>query len=152
MIRFSGRIVFIAVFLLLLSACGSKQEPSDSSPKTMAGGNFNKFFPSKSGDFDVVFVQEKSGFAEAKLKKAGNEVATLSIADIAGRSNAADKFNSSSMSVAGYPAAESGSQGTAVLVGNRFQVQVRSKEDGFTADHRRQWLEKFDLRGLERLR
>ncbi len=147
MVRVSGRIICIAVCFLLLSACSSKQESN-----AISGGTFNKFFPSKRGDFDVVFVQEKSGFAEAKLKKAGKEVATLSIADIAGRSGAADKFNSSSMTIAGYPAAESGSQGTAVLVGNRFQVQVRSKEDGFTADHRRQWLEKFDLRGLENLR
>ncbi len=145
-------MVFLLSIFLSFSSCDSRQAPSGSSTTATAGGNLNKFFPQKTGDADVVFIQEKAGFAEAKLKKSGKEVATLSIADIAGRSGAADKFNNSAMMIAGYPAAESGSQGTSVLVKNRFQVQVRSKEDGFTANDRRQWLEKFDLRGLEQLK
>ncbi len=155
MIKFSKqRKTIIAILLLSLClsllSCGSKDEVSIPPTTPAAGGIFNKFFPKKTGDADIVFIQEKSGFAEAKLKKSGKEVATLSIADIVGRSGAADKFNS--MTIAGYPAAQSGSQGTALLVKNRFQVQVRSKDDGFTADDRRQWLEKFDLRGLENLK
>jgi len=157
MTRFSGHTKsIIAVFLLCLflslSSCGSKEESSIPPTTPAAGGTFNKFFPQKTGDSDIVFIQEKVGFAEAKLKQSGKEAATLSIADIVGRSGAADKFSSSTMTIAGYPAAQSGSQGTAVLVKNRFQVQVRSKEDSFTADDRRQWLEKFDLRGLENLK
>jgi hypothetical protein len=157
MSRFSGHTKsVIAVFLmslcLSLLSCSSKEESSIPPTTPAAGGTFNKFFPKKIGDSDIVFIQEKAGFAEAKLKKSGKEVATLSISDIVGRSGAADKFNSSTMTIGGYPAAQSGSHGTALLVKNRFQVQVRSKEDSFTADDRRQWLEKFDLRGLENLK
>jgi hypothetical protein len=145
-------VVFLLSLCLSLLSCGSKDESSIPPTTPAAGGIFNKFFPQKTGNADIVFIQEKAGFAEAKLKISGKEAASLSIADIVGRSGAADKFKTGSMTIAGYPAAESGSQGTALLVKNRFQVQVRSKDDSFTADDRRQWLEKFNLRGLENLK
>lgn len=150
-----GRVILFLLMAMVLTvpACGSGDSGTGGgSAKPLSGGEFNKFFPRDSGDFDVVFTQEKAGMAQAKLKKAGKEVAMLTISDLADNPGAADKFKSSSATIAGYPAASSGGKGTAVLVENRFQVQVRSQADDFTQQDREEWLGKFDLGGLARLR
>jgi hypothetical protein len=41
--------------------------------------------------------------------------------------------------------------GTGVLVGDRFQVQVRSKDANFGKPEREDWLNKFDLANLAKL-
>lgn len=162
--------------LLLVTACGGSKEPSrwDASQqqstqrgakvqpssqqgqpsngqvaagKAVGGGKFNKFFPSGGGGFDRVFTQEKTGFAEAKLKKGGKDVAMLSVNDLANNPNAANKFKSSSQKIGGYPAAVQGN-GTSVLVGDRYQVKVQSRDTSFTQSDREAWLQKFNLRGI----
>lgn len=149
-----GRVILFLIMAMVLTvpACGDSGSKSSGSAKPLAGGEFNKFFPKDSGEFDVVFTQEKAGMAQAKLKKAGNEVAMLTISDLSDNPSAADKFKGSSASIGGYPAAGSGGKGTAVLVENRFQVQVRSQADDFTQQDREAWLGKFDLRGLAGLK
>lgn len=114
------------------------------------GGALNQFFPKDQGDFDVIFKAEKDGYAEAKLENGDDELGTLSVSDTAGDPGVINKYNSSTMKIAGYPAVTRGSNGTAVLAG-RFQVQVRSKSDSFSAADREQWLQKFDLTGLANL-
>ena len=99
----------------------------------------------------MVFTQEKEGFAQAALKKAGSEVAMLSISDVVGNGDATAKFAQSAEKIADQPAVANGSQGTAILVANRFQVQVRSKADSFTADDRKAWIERFSLGDLKAL-
>lgn len=120
--------------------------------KAVAGGSLNKFFPAASGGFSRTFTQEKAGFAEAKLKKGGKEVAVLSINDLAGNPSAADKFNASTEKIGGYPAVQQGKTTTAVLVGNRYQVKVKSSDKSFSVDDREAWLEKFNLSGLASLK
>lgn len=143
-----GKFLVCLLVMFFVMACGQGK----SSPKPMDGGDFNKFFPKKSGDFDVTFTQEKAGMAQAKLKKSGKEVATLTISDLINNSSAAEKFKNSTTKIAGYPSASSGSKGTTLLVGNRFQVQVRSKGSDFSESDRKMWLEKFNLRGLAGLK
>jgi hypothetical protein len=169
---------FLISVLLLVTSCGKAPEPSrwdkaqqestqkpsakakqttaDKSTaqnpnlpkKAVAGGKLNKYFPSSGGGFDRVFAQEKSGFAEAKLNKGGKNVAMLSINDIAGNRSAGSKFQSSSKQIGGYPAVSQGANITAVLVANRYQVKVQSRDTSFTASDREDWLSKFNLRGL----
>jgi hypothetical protein len=117
----------------------------------VAGGEFNKMFPKPEGDFDVVYTQEKKGFAQAVLKKAGNEVATLSVFDTVSNPEAAENYKSATMDLKGYPMIDIGEQGTGVLVGNRFQVQVRTKDANFDKAQRQDWLARFDLANLEQL-
>ena len=117
----------------------------------LAGGEFNKFFPKDEGDYNVLYTQEKEGFAQARLNLKGVEVATLSVSDTAISVDALDKFKDSKEEIAGYPAAAVGMLGTAILVADRFQVQVRSKDASFTAEDRTAWIEKFDLDGLAAL-
>jgi hypothetical protein len=117
----------------------------------LAGGEFNKFFPADDGDYNVIYTQEKEGFAQAQLNFQGREVATLSVSDTANNLDALTKFESSSADIAGYPAASVGSLGTAILVAERFQVQVRAKDESFGADERQHWIEQFDLAGLAAL-
>ena len=117
----------------------------------IAGGEFNQFVPADSDDYDLTYTQEKQGFAEAKLKQGGEEVAMLSVSDTATNPEAVTKFAESELAIGGYPAVTVGSTQTAILVGDRLQVKVQSRADSFTADDRAAWLEQFDLAGLATL-
>jgi hypothetical protein len=114
------------------------------------GAEFNKFFPKAGAGYDRVFTQEKKGFAEAKLKKDGKDVAMLAISDTTSTPSAAAKFQQSTKTIGGYPAVNIGSTQTAVLVNNRYQVKVLSRDPSFTQSDREAWLQKFDLNGLAR--
>lgn len=115
------------------------------------GSQFNKFFPAASNGYDRVYTQEKKGFAEAKLKQGGKDVAMLSISDAISTPSAMAKFQKSTKTIAGYPAVEIGNTQTAVLVGDRYQVKVLSRDPSFTQSEREAWLERFDLNALARL-
>lgn len=150
--------------LLLVTACAQPESRWDqvqqetkneqiadtATAEPIAGGEFNKFFPEASGEYDTVYTQEKQGFAEAKLKQNGEDVAMLSISDTALNPDAVTKFQNSELEIAGYPAAEVGNS-TAVLVSDRIQVKVQSRGSLFTAEDRASWLEQFNLQGLEEL-
>ena len=158
---FSLLVIFVT---LLLSACTPEaasrwatiQEASEGQRATaqeaLAGGEFNKFFPESRDEFEVVYTQEKIGFAEANLKEEGNDVATLAIFDTVSNPAAADKYAESSEELEGYPLVAVGSNTNAILVAERFQIQVRSKTDEFTQDDRKEWLAEFDLDGLAALK
>lgn len=113
------------------------------------GSNFNKFFPKSGNGYDRVYTQEKKGTSQAKLKKDGKDVATLTIFDTKSSPATAAKFQQSTKKVAGYPAATVGNSQTSILVNNRYQVTVRSTDPTFNRDA---WLQKFDLNGLARLK
>jgi hypothetical protein len=115
------------------------------------GSSFNKFFPKGQKGFEVVPAQEKKGFAEYKVNQGGKNVAMLAITDTTG-TTAANKFQASTFTVKGYPAVEQGQTATAVLIGDRYQVKVLSRDASFTKENRAAWLEKFDLKGLEQLK
>lgn len=115
------------------------------------GSEFNKFFPSSEPGFERVYTQEKKGFAEAKLIQDGKDVAMLAISDTTSLPSAAAKFQNSSNQIAGYPAVEIGTTQTAILVSDRYQVKVLSRDPSFTAADRQAWIEKFNLTGLAQL-
>ncbi len=115
------------------------------------GSSFNKFFPGATAGYDRVFTQEKKGFAEAKLKKDGKDMAMLSISDTLSLPDAAKKFATSTTKVAGYPAVELGMTQSAVLVKDRYQVKVQTRDPGFTKSDRQTWLQRFDLSGLAKV-
>jgi hypothetical protein len=115
------------------------------------GSEFNKFFPKAGNGFERVYTQEKKGFAEAKLKKDGVEVAVLSISDTASNPAAADKYKESTKTIGGFPATTLGNTQTSVLVG-KYQVKVSSRDASFTPADRESWLARFDLKGLQKLK
>jgi hypothetical protein len=164
------RRVFVPILLslvLLVSACSAPKPPSQfeqtqqetskrNAPAAVAkgatsGGTFNKFFPDSASGYDVVPAQEKNGFAEYKVNRGGKNVAVLSINDTVGNPTAATKFQNSTTKIGGYPAVEQGSNITAVLVNNRYQVKVQSRDASFTPEDRAAWVQKFNLRGLAKL-
>lgn len=120
--------------------------------ESQSGGSFNRYFPKAGSGYQKVYSQEKKGFAEAKLKQDGKEVAVMAISDTLNSPNALAKFKNSSKKIAGYPAVSQGKTGTAILVGDRFQVKVLSRDASFTESDRESWLSKFDLSGLSRLK
>jgi hypothetical protein len=149
--------IILLALLSLVSACqpisvsnvqsnGAVVQHNGQTP--VPGSQFNKLFPKSEGDFELVYTQEKVGFVEAKLNKKGEEAATLAISDTATNPSAAEKYKTASKKIGGYPAVAVGDNGTAILVADRFQVQIRSKQDSFTASDRETWLTKFDLAGL----
>ena len=160
-------VAFLLVSLLLVTSCASQppsryegaQKESTQGPQrnqavskeAVQGSQFNKFFPTPSGGYERVYTQEKKGFAEAKLKKDGKDVAMLSISDTISTPTAAEKFNASTKKINGFPSVKQGSTSTAVLVGDRFQVKVQSRDPSFTEDDREELLGKFNLSGLSRL-
>ncbi len=168
----SGRHILAAgllAVLLLITSC-STQAPSrwdqvqqettqrGSSPaaevvagEPLPGSAFNKFFPEPGDGYDRVYTQEKSGFAEAKLKQDGQDLAMLSVSDTVSNPSAVEKYQDSTKAIANYPAVEVGSTATSLLVGDRLQVKVLSRTDAFTESDREIWLQKFDLEGLESL-
>jgi hypothetical protein len=115
------------------------------------GSSFNKFFPGSTGTYEVVPAQEKKGFAEYKLNQDGKTVAMLSISDTSSLPAAALKYKNSTESVSGYPSVEQGTTSTGLLVKDRYQVKVLSRDPSFTKEDRIAWLQKFDLRGLAKL-
>ncbi len=142
----------------ILAGCGedtsrweAAQEASEGgtavSEAALDGAAFNKFFPSQGNGIDVVFKQEKEGFAQATLLRDGKLIGTMSIFDTRSNPTTRDKFQDALQNIGGYPAAVQGSS-TSVLVADRFQVQLRSEEDALPASDRAAWLEKFDLAGL----
>lgn len=119
------------------------------SNKPLAGGEFNKFFPAGGeGGYTRVASQEKEGFAEYKLKKDGKDVAMLAVSDTVTNPEAAAKFRESTRQINGYPAIDQGSTATAVLIDNRFQVKVLSRNPSFTKEDREAWLQKFNFAGI----
>ena len=169
MILRNARRVLAALLLsmlLLVTACqtqapsrfdqAQKESSQQRSGQAVAkdatqGGSFNKFFPAADKGYDRVYTQEKKGFAEAKLKKDGQDVAMLSIADTRNLPSAAAKYQNSTKKIAGYPAIEIGNTQTGILVGDRYQVKVLSRDPSFSSSDREAWLEKFNLQGLARL-
>lgn len=152
------------LFCLLIAGCQSPVEPSRweavqqasqdqpvTTAEVIAGGEFNKFFPQPEDPFDIVYLQEKEGFAEAGLLFEGDEVATLAVSDTNTNPDALEKFAESDETLEGYPLAAVGDQGTAILVADRIQVQVRSNADDFAQADREAWLLEFDLDGLASL-
>ncbi len=159
-------VALLMATVLLISACESeppsrfdqvqKESTQGNAPavvrEALPGSSFNRFFP-KSGDgYEVIAAQEKKGFAEYKLKQEGKDMAMLSISDTVNVPEARAKFQGSSQKIGGFPAVNQGSTATAVLVGQRFQVKIQSRDSGFTATDRQTWLQKFDLQGLSRLK
>ena len=160
-------VAFILSSCLLFTACSQQapsrfddaQQQSTSKGATavvdtaQSGGKFNRYFPDGNSEYERIYSQEKKGFAQAKLKKDGNEIAILSISDVMDSpTNSASKFEESTETISGYPAISQGKSATAVLVGDRYQVKIRSKDASFNAAEREKWLGKFDLRGLSKLK
>ena len=170
-VRNARRIVaaLLVSVMLLVTACATAaptrfdQAQQESTQKKTGlavakdatqGSKFNRFFPATQAGFERVYTQEKKGFAEAKLKKGGKDVAVLSISDtqgVTGGTNPAAKFANSSLKIGGYPAITQGKNNTALLVGDRYQVKISSRDATFTESDRQAWLKKFNLRGIEKL-
>ena len=117
-----------------------------------AGAKLNSVFPKADGEYKLTFTQEKTGFAEADLFKGSAKLAAMSVSDTDATPTARDKFKTSSKKIGEYPMAANGSMGAAVLVANRYQVQVRSLAPAFTAAEREAWLEKFNLAKLAEIK
>ena len=157
--------VFFLAGCLLLTSCQQEtpsrfdaaQQESTSKGATAVvddatrGGSLNRYFPDSGDGYQRVYSQEKKGFAQAKLNRDGKEIAILAISDVSNNPSTVDKFQNSTGQIQGYPVVNQGNTGTAVLVGDRYQVKIRSKDPSFSESDRQEWLSRFNLRGLSKL-
>lgn len=166
---FRGRRLLAGLLLsvlLLTTACAAKapnrfdqvQQESTRQKSGQAvaknatqGSELNAFFPDSEDGYERVYTQEKKGFSEANLKKDGKVVAQLAISDTTSTPTVASKYANSTQKIDGYPAVELGKTQTSVLVG-KYQVKVISKDPLFNASDRTDWIEKFDLDDLAKLK
>jgi len=157
------RTILLAL-CLGLPAAGCKDPPSrwdqaatatlpvapSGAPQSKPGSAFNAFFPPDSvDDVSRVFSQEKPGFAEAKLKKDGKEIAVLSISDAVNDADVKAKFAAATDKVNGMPLVTVGKNQSALLVKDRYQVKVSSQSLDEAA--RKAWIGRFNLSGLASL-
>lgn len=152
--------------VLLVTACSSAPSKYDQAQKDTTGfgspaavdkkaekgGTFNAFFPGDQGDYTVIPYQEKKGFAEYKLEQDGKTLAMLTISDTTSVPASASKYSAATEAVSGFPAVDQGTTATGVLVNDRYQVKVLSRNPSFTKEDRVAWLQKFDLKGLAQLK
>jgi hypothetical protein len=119
-------------------------------PEIAAGGALNTFFPKDQDGATLTYSAEKTGYAEAKLRKDGKELGVLSISDVRNNPDAASKFSAAPDTSLGWPLVTQGKNQSAVLVAKRWQVKVSSPALDERA--RKGWLAKFDLAGLANLK
>lgn len=156
----------VLCLVLFVSGCQNTPSPYDqvqqestqrNAPVAVAkdatqGSQFNQFFPTDQGGFKRVYTQEKKGFSEAKLKKNGTVMAMLAISDTSSLPGAAAKYDNATEKLASYPTVEVGNTQTGILVADRYQVKVISRDPSFTQQDRQDWIQKFDLAGLSKLK
>jgi len=165
-IRYIVGIFLVLTLFLMTPACSSNQSSSrfDTAQQestsaqsgavtkdAVKGGELNRYFPKNQNGYQVIYTQEKRGFAQAKLKQNGKEMALMSISDVANNPTATKKFQDSQETLQNYPMVAQGSKATAVLVNSRYQVKIVSRSDTFDSSNRQEWLEKFDLKTLAEL-
>lgn len=126
------------------------KEAAKAAEPVVEGKDLNAFFPKAGDGYELKFTQEKEGYAQADLLMNGKRLAQLSISDTNANPSARDKFKDTVRKIDGRPVAAVGSQGTALLVGDRYQIQVRSLGPEFKAEQRDEWLSRFDARRLAR--
>ena len=165
--RWLRRLAPLMVCLVLLvTACSSAPSkydqvqkdttgfgsPAAVNKKAEKGGTFNAFFPCDQGDYTVIPYQEKKGFAEYKLQQGDKTLAMFTISDTTSVPSAAEKYAAATESISGFPSVDQGATATGVLVNDRYQVKVLSRDPSFTKADRVAWLQKFDLKGLAELK
>lgn len=119
--------------------------------RALSESSLNRYFPDSGSGYERIYTQQEKGFTLAKLKKDDWEIAILAISDVSSNPSTVNKFQDSTDKIEGYPVVNQGKTGTAILVSDRYQVKIRSKDVSFTQSDRQKWLEKFDLRGLSKL-
>ncbi len=161
--RLAPMLVCLALLVTACSSAPNKYDqvqkdttgfgkPAAVAKQSEKGGTFNQFFPKTEGDYKVIPAQEKKGFAQYKLSQDGKTLAMLTINDTVGLPAAADKYSNATDKIAGYPSVTQGSTATGLLVNDRYQVKVLSRDTSFTEADRATWLQKFDLSGLAQLK
>ncbi|KEF43182.1 MAG: hypothetical protein ER33_00100 [Cyanobium sp. CACIAM 14] len=121
------------------------------SAQVVNGTAFNRLFPKPEPGEQLVFTQEKRGFSQARLRQGDQIKALLSISDMLTAPEAREKFRAAPERLQGWPLVEQGSQASALLVADRFQVKVIGQGEGLDAGSRHDLLGAFDLRGLAAL-
>ncbi|MFM7642762.1 MAG: hypothetical protein ACKO45_14605 [Cyanobium sp.] len=116
------------------------------------GPAFNPLFPKPHPGEQLIFTQEKRGFSQARLKEGETTKALLSISDVLTSPTSRAKFSDAKLELQSWPLVDQGSQSSALLVADRFQVKVIGQGAGLTPDDRHDLLNAFDLKGLAALK
>jgi hypothetical protein len=145
----------------LLVGCGHSNEQGTPAPahrekpipkEVLDGSVFHQYFPAKpEGPFTLSYEPDQKGLATALLKKNGKDVAKLIVRDTLLHPEETKPYQDTKKVLGGYPMIITPEKGVALLLGGRFQVEVRPINDSFTEEECKEWLKLFDLETLSRL-
>ena len=153
LINLNSNLAIVAIAIVTASGIGftgcKEAQPRE---QQVEGKVFNDHFPSAADGFSVTFTSEKKGYSQATVKKADEEMAIIAVSDLIDDSEAASKYQDAAEQISGCPVISRGSQGTAMLVGGRYQISIRSSSDEFSEQDRKEWLSKFDVSAISALK
>jgi hypothetical protein len=120
--------------------------------KMVDGERFKPFFPAAGMDGATEKAERppKEGMMEVAYKNGKDDVAVMVITDTAGEPRVRGDYAGTKDTAGGFPLKTSGYFKSAILVADRYQVQLTSQR--LKADQRKAWLEKVDLAGLKALK
>ena len=124
-----------------------KVEEKKAAPEQVEGATFNALFPADQTEgYTRTFTQEKAGYAEAVYAHDDGQEIKIAIADVIDQIDTRKKYAEATEEIGAYPMMTRGKNSSMVLVEDRYQIKISSKE--VDAVGRRAWLEKVDLKGL----
>lgn len=131
---------------------GAPPKPADAVAAMVDGARFQPLFPAADMDGATSRVERpaKAGMFEVVYKKGKDDLATLTITDTFAEPRVKDDYVGAKETAGGFPLKTSGYVKSAILVADRFQVQLSSPR--LKPDQRKAWLEKVDLKGLAALK
>jgi len=151
----------LALFLLSGGGCARRPQPPSSSPPAappapvtlVPAAELKKAVPRLPAPFQPVLFLERPGTVTYHVRKGGSLAATLSVRDLSGKDSVRrGLFQGAGQEVQGYPAVPTSmGGGLAVLVGDRFQVEVVSLSPSVGQKRRDAWLDAFDYARLAAL-
>lgn len=147
-------IILITVFIIVSGVDSIKKAKRRAKRRAMLvhGDKLNPFFP-KEAPFGtkLIFIDEKWGYSSAYFMQEKDIIAVMSILDSNSYLLAKSKFVNTEEKLFDYPLVYKGSNSQAVLVNNRFQINITHLKKDFQMDPK-EWLLKFDTEGLMKIK
>lgn len=148
-------LILIVVFIVVSGVDSIKKAKRRAKRRAMMihGDKLNPFFPQEIPvGMKLIFSDEKWGYSSAYIMFEKQFLGIISILDCNSYLAAKGKFVHPNEELLDYPLVKKGTNSQAILVNDRFQINVTHlKKDLAPLDHK-EWLLKFDTEGLMKIK
>ncbi|PWJ40926.1 hypothetical protein [Sediminitomix flava] len=147
-------------FCFVLASCQSESETKtrgdhiifSNDPDVIDGKLLQEAFPDSLPKFQIYVTHSAVGMVKAKvINDSSKVIASSSIIDLLNHKNEISRFKKSELSFEDYPLLIKGQNSIAILVADRFQVQIKSLSQSFNDDRIKERFKQFDLEKLKAL-